>query len=166
MWESCQWLELGGGFRRVLRFPPPMTTAGFDFPRGPGGYAPRFCCWPLDFSDKGPKIVGIITRNHVFDHLFFFSKRPFRAPSLKTKCQTLQLASHDLAAMWQQNDEIQNSKSYNENVFITCTVGQCTYFLWRTVQKQGYPHWLLIHIPAHPFGLSHIAVLVVHLKWG
>ena len=24
---------------------------GFDFPRGPGAYAPRFCCGPLDFSD-------------------------------------------------------------------------------------------------------------------
>ena len=25
-WESCQWLGLGDGFRRVLRFPPPLTT--------------------------------------------------------------------------------------------------------------------------------------------
>ena len=25
--------------------------AGFDSPRGPGAYAPRFCCGPLDFSD-------------------------------------------------------------------------------------------------------------------
>ena len=24
--------------------------SGFDFPRGPGGYAPRFCCGLLDFS--------------------------------------------------------------------------------------------------------------------
>ena len=30
--------------------------SGFDFPRGPGAYAPRFCCGPLDFSDlRGPK---------------------------------------------------------------------------------------------------------------
>ena len=42
--------------------------AGFDFPRGPGAYAPRFCCGPLDFSDMGPKIVCILTRNLVFDH--------------------------------------------------------------------------------------------------
>ena len=25
-------------------------TKGFDFPRGPGAYAPRFCCGLLDFS--------------------------------------------------------------------------------------------------------------------
>ena len=28
-----------------------MMITGFDFPRGPGAYAPRFCCGPLDFSD-------------------------------------------------------------------------------------------------------------------
>ena len=28
-----------------------VCVAGFDFPRGPGAYAPRFCCGPLDFSD-------------------------------------------------------------------------------------------------------------------
>ena len=26
------------------------SVSGFDFPRGPGAYAPRFCCGPLDSS--------------------------------------------------------------------------------------------------------------------
>ena len=25
MWESCQWLGVGGGFHRILRFPPLIT---------------------------------------------------------------------------------------------------------------------------------------------
>ena len=52
-------------------------------------HAPRFCCGPLDFSDMGPKIVYITTRNPVFGHFFFFIKRPIRAPGLKSKCQTM-----------------------------------------------------------------------------
>ena len=33
------------------------APSGFDFPRGPGAYAPRFCCGPIDFSVWGPKVV-------------------------------------------------------------------------------------------------------------
>ena len=41
-------------------------VTGFDFPRGPGAYAPRFCCGPLDFSYQGPKIVYIIIPKSCF----------------------------------------------------------------------------------------------------
>ena len=60
-----------------------LLIARFDFPRGSGAYAPRFCGGPLDFSDKGPKIACILTRNPVFDHYFFYQKA-FQAPSLKS----------------------------------------------------------------------------------
>ena len=32
-----------------------ILLAGFDFPRGPGAYAPRFCSGPLGFQIRGPK---------------------------------------------------------------------------------------------------------------
>ena len=32
-----------------------MIITGFDFPRGPGAYAPRFCYWPQIFLTWGPK---------------------------------------------------------------------------------------------------------------
>ena len=57
----------------VQRFTKPV----FDLPRGICRYPYRFCCGPLDFSDMGPKIVCIITRNPVFDNLFL-SKDLFR----------------------------------------------------------------------------------------
>ena len=28
-----------------------LYMSGFNIPRGPGAYAPRFCCGPLDFSE-------------------------------------------------------------------------------------------------------------------
>ena len=34
-----------------------LVSAGFDFPRGPGAYAPRFCFGPLYFPVMGPKKV-------------------------------------------------------------------------------------------------------------
>ena len=55
-----------------------LIASGFDFPRGPGAYAPRFCCGPLDFSDKGPEIVCILTRNPVSDN--YFHQKTFSGP--------------------------------------------------------------------------------------
>ena len=40
------------------------------------------------FSDYGPKIVCVLTRNPAYDH-YFLSKDLFGPPSLKSKCQTL-----------------------------------------------------------------------------
>ena len=59
----------------------------FDFPRGPGAYAPRFCSGPLDFSDMGHKSVWNNQKSCFWPLIFI--KRPFRALSLKFKCQTL-----------------------------------------------------------------------------
>ena len=44
------------------------VLSGFDFPGGPGAYAPRFCCGPLDFSDMGPEIVQIIILKSYFKY--------------------------------------------------------------------------------------------------
>ena len=65
-----------------LRSEPPTSPQGSTFPGAQGHMPHRFCCGPRDFSGMGPKVICIITRNPVFDHLFL-------APSLKTKCQTL-----------------------------------------------------------------------------
>ena len=55
---------------------------GFNIPRGPGAYAPKFCCGPLDFSDWGPKIVSIITGNTVFDPNFYRKTFPGPYPEI------------------------------------------------------------------------------------
>ena len=64
--------------------------AGFQFPRGPEVYAPRFCCGHLDFLDEGPKIVCLLNNNQkscLWPLIFII--RPFRAPSLIFKTQIL-----------------------------------------------------------------------------
>ena len=72
--------------KRKLPYPYPIT--GFDFPSGPGAYAPRFCCGPLDFSEYGAQ-KSIHDNTEIPFLTTQFIRRPFRAPSLKSKCQTL-----------------------------------------------------------------------------
>ena len=46
-----------------------VEPSGFDFPRGPGANAPRFCCGLLDFSDLGARnsiYICIIIQNSYF----------------------------------------------------------------------------------------------------
>ena len=45
LWNAC--VE----FIRNILHNLEMTLTAFDFPRGPGAYAPRFCGGLLDFSD-------------------------------------------------------------------------------------------------------------------
>ena len=49
-------------------------VSGFDFPRGPGAYAPRFCCGPLDFSDYGAQNSMYINQKSCFWPLFLIKR--------------------------------------------------------------------------------------------
>ena len=79
-----------------------MWWAGFDFPRGPRAYAPRFCCGPLDFFSLGAQNSMKIKQKSCFWPLIFI-ERHFRAPSLKSKCQTLPLAILLTSVVWIYN---------------------------------------------------------------
>ena len=78
----------------LIFFPNLNSHTEFNFPRGPLAYAPRFCCGPLDFSEEGPEIVYIYYNIEILFLTTKSIKRPFRAPSLKSKCQTLAHCAH------------------------------------------------------------------------
>ena len=69
-------------------------AAGFNFPRGPGAYAPRFCCGPPRLFRLGAQNSMYINQKSCF-WPYIFSKISFRAPGLKSKCQTLNACLHN-----------------------------------------------------------------------
>ena len=73
--------------RKKAARPKLQNRTGFDFPRGTGAYAPRFCCWPLDFL--GAQYSIYFNQKSCFDP-YFYQKTFFMALSLKSNWQTLQ----------------------------------------------------------------------------